>query len=108
MFLAAERGIPHNPEQHAAYVGAWIKTLKEDENEIFRAGHDASRAADFLLALERVRSIAGELPPARPVLDPEEIGRAPSLVLKRETANLERHRRDRKMQERAHTGRLGR
>jgi antirestriction protein ArdC len=24
MFLAAERGIPHNPEQHAAYVGHWI------------------------------------------------------------------------------------
>ena len=108
VFLAAERGIPHDPAQHAAYVGSWIKTLKEDKNEIFRAAHDASRAADFLLALERVRSIAGELPPARPVLDPEEIGRAPSLFLKRETANLERHRRDRKMQERAHTRRLGR
>jgi antirestriction protein ArdC len=24
VFLAAERGIPHNPEQHAAYVGSWI------------------------------------------------------------------------------------
>jgi antirestriction protein ArdC len=23
VFLAAERGIPHNPEQHAAYVGSW-------------------------------------------------------------------------------------
>jgi antirestriction protein ArdC len=49
VFLAAERGIPHDPEQHAAYVGAWIKTLKEDKNEIFRAAHDASTAADFLL-----------------------------------------------------------
>ena len=25
VFLAAERGIPHNPEQHAAYVASWIK-----------------------------------------------------------------------------------
>ena len=25
VFLAAERGVPHNPEQHAAYVGSWIK-----------------------------------------------------------------------------------
>src|SRR5438094_7709904 len=90
VFLAAERGIPHDPEQHAAYVGSWIQTLKEDKNEIFRAAHDSSRAADFLLAIERVRSVAGELPPARPVLDPEKIGRAPSLFLKRETANLER------------------
>ncbi len=60
MFLAAERGIPHNPEQHAAYVGSWIKALKQDKNEIFRAAHDASAATEFLLSLERDRSIADE------------------------------------------------
>lgn len=60
VFLAAERGIPHNPEQHASYVGSWVKALKEDKNEIFRAAHDASAAADFLLALERDRSVADE------------------------------------------------
>jgi antirestriction protein ArdC len=60
VFLAAERGIPHNPEQHAAYVGSWMKALKEDKNEIFRAAHDASSATDFLLTLERDRSIADE------------------------------------------------
>jgi Zincin-like metallopeptidase len=108
VFLAAERGIPHDPEQHAAYVGSWIKTLKEDKNEIFRAAHDASRAADFLLALERDRSIAGGALPAGPVLDSDEIGRAPSLALKRGTANYERDRRNRKTQERADTRGLGR
>jgi len=46
VFLAAERGIPHDPEQHAAYVGSWIKTLKQDKNEIFRAAHDASVAKE--------------------------------------------------------------
>jgi antirestriction protein ArdC len=55
LFLAAERGIPHDPEQHAAYVSSWISLLKQDKNEIFRSAHDASRAADFLLALERDR-----------------------------------------------------
>src|SRR6185437_9825922 len=60
VFLAAQRGIPHNPEQHAAYVGSWIKALKKDKNEIFRAAHDASKAADFLLALEREKSIGEE------------------------------------------------
>jgi len=60
VFLAAERGIPHNPEHHAAYVGSWIKALKEDKNEIFRAAHDASAATDFLLTLERDRSLADE------------------------------------------------
>jgi antirestriction protein ArdC len=36
VFLAAERGIPHDPEQHAAYVGSWINLLKQDKHEIFR------------------------------------------------------------------------
>jgi len=57
VFLAAERGIPHKPEQHAAYVGLWISALKEDKHEIFRAARDAHGAADFLLALERERSV---------------------------------------------------
>jgi antirestriction protein ArdC len=53
VFLAAERGVPHNPEQHAAYLNSWISALKSDKNEIFRAAHDAHKAADFLLAFER-------------------------------------------------------
>jgi len=56
VFLAAERGIPHNPEQHAAYVGSWIKTLQDDKNEIFRAAKDAHKAADFILALDKSKS----------------------------------------------------
>ena len=56
VFLAAERGIPHDPGQHAAYVASWITALKEDKNEIFRAAHDASKASDFLLALDREKS----------------------------------------------------
>jgi antirestriction protein ArdC len=57
VFLAAERGIPHNPEQHAAYVKAWVAALKEDKNEIFRAAKDANRAADFVLALEKEKNV---------------------------------------------------
>ena len=60
VFLSAERGIPHDPEQHAAYVSSWVTALKQDKNEIFRAAHDASAATDFLLTLERDRSIAQE------------------------------------------------
>jgi hypothetical protein len=60
VFLAAQRGIPHNPEQHAAYVNSWIGALKRDKNEIFRAAHDGSKATDFILALERDKSIGEE------------------------------------------------
>jgi antirestriction protein ArdC len=53
VFLAAERGIPHNPEQHAAYVGSWILALQQDKNEIFRAAKDAHKAADFIIGLDK-------------------------------------------------------
>jgi hypothetical protein len=92
VFLAAERGIPHNPEQHAAYVGSWIKSLKEDKNEIFRAAHDASAAADVLLGLERDRSIADESLQASPTLN-DDSGHFPAVSdLEQETAKLERDR----------------
>ena len=38
-----------------------IKALSDDRNEIFRAAYDASRASEFLLALERDRSFAQSL-----------------------------------------------
>jgi antirestriction protein ArdC len=92
VFLAAERGIPHNPEQHAAYVGSWIKTLREDKNEIFRAAHDASRAADFLLALERVRSVAVEGPRVERQLHSSELRGFPKVIHEREAMNRGRSR----------------
>jgi hypothetical protein len=64
VFLAAERGIPHDPEQHAAYVESWIQALQQDKHEIFRAAHDASAITDYLLALERERAVEAERPPA--------------------------------------------
>lgn len=91
VFLAAERGIPHDPEQHAAYVGSWIKALRQDKNEIFRAAHDASAATDYVLALERDRSIADESLAAGPTLDSPGTGAA---TLEEETQRLERDRED--------------
>src|SRR6202167_579094 len=52
VFMAAELGVPHDPANHAAYVGSWIKALKEDKNEIFRAAHEPSAATDFVLSLD--------------------------------------------------------
>ena len=53
----AERGIPHNPASHAAYLGSWLQVLRDDKHEIFRAARDAPRAADLLLALELHKSL---------------------------------------------------
>lgn len=60
VFLAAERGIPHDAGQHAAYVGSWIAALRGDKNEIFRAAKDAHTAADFMLSLERSPEVRRE------------------------------------------------
>ncbi len=88
--MGPERGIPHNPEQHAAYVGSWIKALKQDKNEIFRAAHDASRAADFLVSLERDRSIADEALATGPDLPSETSAVPRSSVAEQDLANLQR------------------
>jgi len=48
-FLAAKTSIQSNTANHAAYVGSWIKALKSDRREIFRAASDASKIVSFML-----------------------------------------------------------
>ena len=49
LFISAETGLPFDPSQHAAYIKSWLRVLKKDKNEIFRAASAASKAADYLL-----------------------------------------------------------
>jgi antirestriction protein ArdC/phage/plasmid primase-like uncharacterized protein len=53
MILGLELGIGHDPAQHAAYVGAWIKVLQDDPLEIFRAAADAEKIQGHVLGLEQ-------------------------------------------------------
>lgn len=53
MILGNELGIGHDPGQHVAYVGSWIKALQEDPLEIFRAAADAEKIQAFVLAFEQ-------------------------------------------------------
>lgn len=53
LFLAAETGIPFNPERHASYQASWVKVLKNDKNEIFKAAKDAEGIADYLIDLSK-------------------------------------------------------
>jgi antirestriction protein ArdC len=73
-FLCAELGIAHDPQQHAAYLKSWIKALKDDRNELFRAASDASRGADYLLSLERERAVEPEREPSISVTVPDLAG----------------------------------
>jgi hypothetical protein len=46
--LAGELGIGNQIEEHASYVEGWLKVLKEDRNEIFRAARDADQIAAWI------------------------------------------------------------
>lgn len=52
-FLCAELGLsPAVREDHAAYIAEWLKCLKEDSRAIFRAASLATKAVDYLNALQ--------------------------------------------------------
>ena len=67
MMTGDRLGIGHDPGRHAAYVGAWIKALKEDPREVYRASRDAQEMSDYLLERGRERN-------------PERAGRAVGAV----------------------------
>lgn len=56
-FLCADLGLTlEDRADHAAYIGSWLKALKDDKRAIFSAAAHAQRAVDFLhgkQALER-------------------------------------------------------
>ncbi|UFN51683.1 ssDNA-binding domain-containing protein (plasmid) [Roseomonas sp. OT10] len=61
-FIGAELGLPCDIPNHASYVASWLRTLKQDKREIFRAAADAQRIADYLLAFhpEQARRLSEE------------------------------------------------
>jgi len=53
-FLCADLGITPEPrDDHAAYLGHWLKVLREDKRAIFSAAAHAQRAVDYLQSLQR-------------------------------------------------------
>lgn len=53
LMLGSELKIGHNFGQHAAYVNSWVKILKDEPFELFRASADAQKIFDFVLDFER-------------------------------------------------------
>lgn len=52
LMAVQEYGLPFNPGNHAAYTKSWIKTLKNDPREIFKASSDAEKILTFVKDLE--------------------------------------------------------
>lgn len=52
-FLCADLGLtPEVREDHAAYIGNWLKVLKQDKRAVFSAAAHAQRAVEFLHNLQ--------------------------------------------------------
>lgn len=51
--LARDMGVSFDPSNHAAYVDSWLKALREDKNEIFRAAKDAETIKTWVMEPER-------------------------------------------------------
>jgi antirestriction protein ArdC len=71
-FIACELGIPADIPNHASYIQSWLKALKEDKREIFRAAADAQRIVYTILgfhcfcAQRSKRAESGKRPKQRP------------------------------------------
>ena len=48
----------HDPSRHAGYVRSWVRALRDDPREIYRAARDAQQMSDW--TIERVRDRAPE------------------------------------------------
>ncbi|MCP8685956.1 ArdC family protein [Marinobacterium sedimentorum] len=52
-FLCADLGLAlEDREDHAAYIGSWLKVLKDDKRAIFHAAAHAQRAVNYLYRLQ--------------------------------------------------------
>ena len=66
-FLSADLGItPEVREDHAAYLGSWLKVLKQDKRAIFSAAAHAQRAAEYLHGLQPAPEPDGRPAPLPP------------------------------------------
>lgn len=56
LFVSGETGLPFDPSHHAAYIKSWMRALRTDKNEIFRAASSASKATDYLLQKAKAKA----------------------------------------------------
>ena len=56
--MSSERlGVAYEPQHGAAYVASWVKALKDDPQEIYKAAAEAGRISDYVCAApERART----------------------------------------------------
>lgn len=61
LYLSMETGVPFEPEQHAAYEKSWLKVLKDDKNEFFKACRDAEKITEYIMDLSKEKHLENDI-----------------------------------------------
>jgi antirestriction protein ArdC len=77
-FVGATLGLPCDVPNHASYIASWVKVLKDDKREIFRAAADANRIAEWILSHHPAHAAGGD---DRGTVDDEQPSTVPSEAL---------------------------
>ena len=84
-FIGGTLGLPTDIPQHASYLAHWVRKLKEDKREIFRAAADAQKIADFALAFHPAYALAMKAERER-VPEPEQTSKVDRTRTKPQTS----------------------
>ena len=95
MMTGQRVGVGHDPSRGAAYVEGWLKALKDDPREIYRASSEAQKMSDHLVAPMRERAAEqekkqGELAQKYSHQNGPQISHTPSPEARGQTQQLER------------------
>lgn len=58
--ISQELGIPHDPDQHVAYVDSWVKVLENNPYEILYACQTAEKMTEYVMALEQQQQMTNQ------------------------------------------------
>jgi antirestriction protein ArdC len=79
VFVGLTIGIPTELEHHASYISSWLKALKGDKREIFRAAADAERIKEMELGFHPAYAAQAKLEAAAQAEQDEERAAAPAM-----------------------------
>lgn len=77
--LSRDLGVSFDPSNHASYVESWLKSLREDKNEIFRAAKDAETIKTWVMEPERRPELQQAAQPQKAVAVEQPIPTSPSI-----------------------------
>jgi antirestriction protein ArdC len=77
-FVGMTLGLPCDVPNHVSYIQSWVKVLRDDKREIFRAAADANRITEWILSHHPAHGLSDDDPDTA---DDEQPSQAPTEAL---------------------------